>query len=113
MIGYWPYLPLDFYFPTIRGTKKYQCVDHYIVNLYEWLWEAFKEAQVQSMSQAKRQKWHYDRKAKAILLEPGDLVLARADAYKERRKVKDQWEEELYEMECQVAECISSYLMKN
>ena len=32
------------------------------------------------------------------------LVLARADAYRGRRKVKDQWEEEPYEVEHQVAE---------
>ena len=35
------------------------------------------------------QKQYYDRKANAILLEPGNLVLAKADAYKGKRKVKD------------------------
>ena len=45
-------LPIDFYFPMIRGTKKHQCVDHYIVELCEWLWESIKEAQVQSISEA-------------------------------------------------------------
>ena len=33
----------------------------------------------------------------------GDLVLAKADAYKGRRKVKDQWEMEPYKLECQIA----------
>ena len=37
---------------------------------------------MQSMSEVERQKWHYDRKANAISLEPGDLVLAKADAYR-------------------------------
>ena len=64
--------------------------DYYIAKLCEWLWEAFKEAQVQSTSEAERQKWYYDRKANAISLEPGDLVLAKANAYKGKRKVKDQ-----------------------
>ena len=68
---------------------------------------------MQSMSEVERQKWYYDRKANAIPLESGDLVLAKADTYRERRKVKDQWEEEPYEMECQVSEGIPSYLMKN
>ena len=45
--------------------------------------------QAQSMSKAERQKWYYDRKANAISLEPGDLVLAKADAYKGKRKLKD------------------------
>ena len=46
MFGHWPCLPVDFYFPPIRGMRKHQCVGHYIANLCEWLWEAFKEAQV-------------------------------------------------------------------
>ena len=39
---------------------------------------AFEEAQVQSTSEVERQKWHYDRKAKTVSLELGDLVLAKA-----------------------------------
>ena len=57
--------------------------------------EFFKEGQFQSTSEAERQKWYYNRKVNAILLETGDLVLAKADAYKRKRKVKDQLEEEL------------------
>ena len=37
---------------------------------------------MQSTSEAKRQKQHYDRKPNAISLEPGDLVLAKANTYK-------------------------------
>ena len=62
--------------------KKHQHVDHYIAELCEKLWEAFKVTQVQSMLEVERQKWHYDRKTNAISLEPGDLVLAKADAYR-------------------------------
>ena len=113
MFGCQPCLPIDFYFSTIRGMKNHQCVDHFVVELCEWLWEAFKEAQVQSMSEAERCKQYYDRKAKAISLEPGDLVLAKADAYMGRRKVKDWWEEEPCQVKCQVAEGIPSYLMRN
>ena len=57
--------------------------------------------------------WYYDRKANAISLEPGDLVLAKAYTCRGKRKVKDQWEEELYEVEHQVAEGVPSYLMRN
>ena len=74
---------------------------------------AFKEAQVQSTSEAKRQKQYHDRKANAVSLEPGDLVLAKANTYRGKRKVKDCLEEELYKVEHQVAEGISSYFMKN
>ena len=68
----------------------------------------FKEAQVQSTSEAERQEWHYDRKANAISLELGDLILAKGNTYRGRKKVRDQREEELYEVECQVAEDIPS-----
>ena len=50
------HLPIDFYFPLIRGTQKHQCVDHYISKLCEWLQEAFKEAQMQSTSEVERWK---------------------------------------------------------
>ena len=81
MFGCWPYLPINFYFPMVRGRQKYQCVDHYITELCERLWEAFKEAQVQSTSEAERHKWHYTRKANTISLEAGDLVLVKANGY--------------------------------
>ena len=54
---------------------------------------------MQSTSEAEKQKQSYDRKANAVSLEVGDLVLAKANAYKGKRKVKDQWEEEPYEVE--------------
>ena len=106
-------LPIDFYFPMIRGKEKHQHVDHYIAEFCEWLWEAFQEVQMQSTSEAERQKHYYDRKANAISLEPGDLVLAKAETYKGKSKVKDWWEEEPYEVEYQGAEDVPSYLVKN
>ena len=36
----------------IRGMKKHQGVDHYVAKLCEWLWEDFKQVQVQSTSEA-------------------------------------------------------------
>ena len=62
MFGHWPCLFINFYFPMVRGMKKHQHVDHYIAKVCEQLWEAFKRAQIQSLSEAVRQKWHYDRK---------------------------------------------------
>ena len=56
MFGHWLHSPIDFYFPMIRGMEKHQCADYYFAELCEWLWEAFKEAQVQSMSKAERWK---------------------------------------------------------
>ena len=95
------------------STEKHQCVNEYMADLCEQLHEAFKEVQVQSSSETERQRQYYDHQVNAISLEPGNLVLAKANTYKGRRKVKDQWEEEPYESECRIAEGIPSYLMKN
>ena len=106
MFGWWLCLP-------IVSTEKHHSVNHCIADLCEQLHEAFKEAQAQSISETERQRWYYDCTTNAILLEPGNLVLAIADTYKERRKVKDQWEETTYEVECKIAEGVTSYLVKN
>ena len=74
--------------------------------------ESFKEAQVQSTSEAERQRQYDDHKAITISLEPGNLVLAKANAYKGRRKVKEWWEKEPYELEHRTAEGVPSYLVK-
>ena len=113
MFRCWPCLPINFYFPVVRGTQKHWNADCYIAELCEWLLEAFKEVQVQSTFEVERQKWYYDRKVNAISLETGDLVLAKADAYMGKRKVKDYWKEELYEVEHQDAEGVPSYLVIN
>ena len=63
--------------------------------------------------EAERQKWYYDRKDNAISHKTGDLVLAKANTYKGKRKVKDQWEKEPYEVECQVTDGVPSYPVKN
>ena len=57
--------------------------------------------------------WYYDHKTNAISLEPGNLILEKVDAYTGRRKLKDQWEEEPYEVEGRIAAGIPSYLMEN
>ena len=113
MFGHRSHLPVDLYFPMIRGMEKHWCVDCCIAELCEWLWEAFKEAWAQSTFEAERQKQYYDRKANAILLETGNLVLAKANAYKGKSNVKDWWEKELYEVECQVTDDVPLYLIKN
>ena len=51
-----PCLPIDFYFPMMRGMEKHWCLNCYIAKLHEQLQEAFYEVQVQSTSEALRQK---------------------------------------------------------
>ena len=108
----WPHLAINFYFSTIRGMKKHQCVDHYIAELCEWLWEAFKEAEVQP-----HQRWR-DRSGTVIeKLMPFHWNQVTWSWLKPMLTGEEEseglWEEEPYDVEHQVVEGIPSYLMRN
>ena len=61
------------------------------------------------MEEAQQQKWYYDQKIGAMDLKPGNLVLVKADAFQGKRKIKDRWKDEPYEMVCQIMKDIPSY----
>ena len=46
-------------------------------------------------------------------LKPGNLVLVKADAFKGKRKIKDRWEEETWEVVHQIMTDIPSYKVTN
>ena len=77
-------------------------VDMYIASIQDRLRTALQEVQAQSMAEAHRQKWYYDRKIGAVNLNPDDLVLVKADALKGKRKIKDRWEEETWYIKSQL-----------
>ena len=109
-----PRLPVNFVCPTIGSNEapmreaSAKHVDVYIASVWDRLRTALQEVQAQSMVEACRQKWYYDRKIGAVNLKPGDLILVKADALKGKRKIKDRWEEETWEMVCQIARDIPS-----
>ena len=88
-------------------------VDVYVASVRDRLRSALQEVQAQSTTEACQQKWYYDRKIGAVNLKPGDLVLVKVDAWKGKRKIKDRWEEETYEVVCQIAGDIPSYKVTN
>ena len=63
---------------------------------------ALQEVQAQSTAEAPQQKQYYDRIG-TMNLKPGDLVLVKADAWKGKRKIKDRWDEETWEVSQQIA----------
>ena len=73
-------------------------VDMYIASVRDRLRSTLWEAQAQSTAEACQQNQYYDRKIGAVNLKPGDPVLVKADAWKGKRKIKDRWEEETWEM---------------
>ena len=119
MLGCRPRLPVNFVFPTIGSNKaptreaSVKCVDVYIASVWDRLRTGLQEVQAQSMAQACRQKWYYDRKIGTVTLKPGDLLLVKADAWKGKRKIKDRWEEETWEMVHQIVTDIPSYKVMN
>ena len=46
-------------------------------------------------------------------LKPGNLILVKADASKGKRKIKDRWEEETWEVVHQIVTDIPSYKVMN
>ena len=69
--------------------------------------------QAQSTTEVHRQKWYYDRKVGTVNLKPGDLVLVKADGWKGKRKIKDRWDEETWEVSWQITADVPSYKVTN
>ena len=88
-------------------------VDMYVVSVQNRLRTTLQEAQAQLTAEAHRQKWHYDRKIGAVNLKAGDLVLVKAAAWKGKRKIKDRWEEDTWEVVCQIMADVPSYEVTN
>ena len=63
--------------------------------------------------EACQQKWYYNIKIGTVNLKPGDLVLVMADAFKGKRKIKDRWEEEAWEVVHPITTDIPSYEVTN
>ena len=88
-------------------------VDVYIASVRDRLRTTLWKVQAQSTAEACQQKWYYDRKIGTVNLKPGDLVLVKMDAWKGKRKIKDRWEEETWEVVHQITGDVPSYEVIN
>ena len=119
MFGHRPRLPANFVFPTIGSNEattreaSAKPVDVYVASVWDRLRTAVWEAQPQSMVEVCTQKQYYNRKIGAVNVKPGDLVLVKVDAWKGKRKIKDMWEEETWEVVHQIATDVPSYKVMN
>ena len=115
MFGQRPRLLVDFFFPTVGSSKapmreaSVKHVDEYVASIWDRLRTALQEVQDQSMVEARQQKWYYNRKIGAVNLKPGNVVLVKADDFKGKRKIKDRWEEDTWEVVHQITTDIPSY----
>ena len=119
MFGWWPRLPVDFIFPIIGSNEapmreaSTRSVDMDIASVRDRLRSTLWEVQTQSTAEACQKKWYYDRKIGVVNLKPGNLVLVKADAWKGKRKIKDRWEEETWEVVHQITANVPSYKVSN
>ena len=99
--GYSPYfllfgrksrMPVDCLFPTLRDSPHQAKMEVSVAAMQKRLKEAFAVARHLTSQEAARQRRYYDRKAGAVALQPGDVVMVHANGFVGKRKVKDQWE---------------------
>ena len=119
MFGQQPRLPVDFVFPTVGSCEapmreaSARKMDTYIASVRDRLRITLREAQAQLTTEAHQQKWYYDKKVGTVNLKPGNLVLVRVDAWKGKRKIKDRWDEETWEVSQQIVTDVPSYKVTN
>ena len=109
--GYSPYfllfgrkarMPVDCLFPTLHDSPHQARMEVSVVAMQKRLKEAFAVARHLTSQEAARQRCYYDRRAGAVALQPGDVVMVRADGFVGRRKVKDWWEDRGFVVESQL-----------
>ena len=93
LFGSRPRIPVDYLFLTLQDTSHKSKLEESVALHQKRLKEAFAMARQLTSEEAARQQCHYDRRAGAITLQPGDVVMVRTDRFVGKCKVKDQWEE--------------------
>ena len=93
LFGRRPRIPVDYLFPTLQDTPHRSKLEESVALHQKRLKEAFAMARQFTSEEAARQQHHYDHRAGAITLQPGDVVVVHTDRFVSKHKVKDQWEE--------------------
>ena len=93
LFGRRPRIPVDYLFPTLRDTPHKSKLEESVALHQKRLKEAFAMARQLTSEEAARQQCHYDRRAGAVTLQPGDIFMVRTNRFVGKCKVKDQWEE--------------------
>ena len=109
--GYSPYyllfgrrsrIPVDYLFPTLHDPPHQTKMEVSVAAMQKRLKEAFAVARHLTSEEADKQLRYYDRKAGAVALQPGDVVMVHTDGFVSKRKVKDQWEDGGFIIESQL-----------
>ena len=84
-----PRIPVDYLFRTLHDSPHQTKMEVSVVAMQKRLKEAFAVARCFTSEEVARQCRYYDRKAGAVALQPGDIVMVRTDGFVGKRKVKD------------------------
>ena len=93
LFGRRPRIPVDYLFPTLHDSPHQTKMEVSVVAMPKRLKEAFKVARGLTSEEVARQCHYYDRKARAVALQPGDVVMVHTDGFVGKWKVNDQWED--------------------
>ena len=74
-------IPVDYLFPTLRDSPHQTKMEVSVVAMQKRLKEAFAVARCLTSEEAAKQHRYYDRKAGAVALKPGDVVMVRTDGF--------------------------------
>ena len=102
LFGRRPRIPVDYLFPTLHDSPHQTKMEVSVVAMQKRLKEAFTVARHLTSEEVARQCRYYDRKAGAVALQPGDVVMVRTDGFVGKWKVKDRWEDRGFIVESQL-----------
>ena len=97
LFGRRPRIPVDYLFLTLHDSPHQTKMEVSVAAMQKRLKEAF--IVVRHLT---RQCRYYDRKAGAVALQPGDVVMVCTDGFVGKRKVKDCWEDGGFIVESQL-----------
>ena len=102
LFGRRPRIPVDYLFPTLHDLPHQTKMEVSVVAMQKRLEEAFAVARHLTSEEVAKQCRYYDRKAGAVALQPGDVVMVHTDGFVGKRKVKDRWEDGGFIIESQL-----------
>ena len=97
-----PRIPVNYLFPTLRDSPHQTKMEVSVAAMQKRLKEAFTVARRLTSEEVARQCRYYDCKARAVALQPGDVVMVCTDGFVGKQKVKDQWEDRGFIVESQL-----------
>ena len=89
LFGRRPRKPVDYLFPTLHDLPHQTKMEVSVVAMHKRLKKAFAVARCLTSEEVTKQCRYYDRKAGAVALQPGDIVMVHTDGFVGKRKVKD------------------------